>query len=540
MSLAIGLTAMAGWLAVRLSQAYYAVAPYHYDSASYRLGAIQFHKLLESEGLAAALLQSLGVHDNLDIILRVLFLKDFLVHPYGHLAVLLPLMCIFLLLVIWYVFSRTQSLLLGIAVIAFLFTFPMIYNPYMGIADNWKDNLATWLLGSAVITFLLSDTLGRRGYSLFSGFFLALLAMQRTVAAFYGGMLFLPPLLWVGRRRIHLDGVKGGLTKVSFFALPPALLAGFLAIIQGQELYRHYFVIGYDYGTPKLVALALLRHIPYRLGLALIVLPGMYLLCLMIFSHSKQAHRDALVGSWFMCGLPLAVVMTSGFYHGFYSLWSVLLVIPLATVVPRTLTIPKRRAFAVMMLTVALVSSVAQYRISSNEAQILAMRNAPWRRVYHQIADLIVAQPPPRKYALFFDEVGAPFWTQAFFDRGTLLDYPAAFMSVHDSYYRATFGGLTARQIVDTNVRNLEQATGTLAIAYCEPSDSLKQPNFVAKRNPLAAEIAMVTSDYLLQSLHWRAIRKLDSPYGCLYAYQYSSRALIQTGKWRDLRVHNH
>src|SRR5260221_7276885 len=70
---AISLTAAAGWMAVRLSQEYYRVAPDHYDSAGYRLQSIFFYKMFESEGIGATLWQSLQTKDSLDITLRLLF-----------------------------------------------------------------------------------------------------------------------------------------------------------------------------------------------------------------------------------------------------------------------------------------------------------------------------------------------------------------------------------------------------------------------------------------------------------------------------------
>ena len=56
------------------------------------------------------------------------------------------------LLVFWFVSTRTQSVPLGLAVATFVFALPPLYHPFSGMADYWKDNLGTWLLGSAAVS----------------------------------------------------------------------------------------------------------------------------------------------------------------------------------------------------------------------------------------------------------------------------------------------------------------------------------------------------------------------------------------------------
>src|SRR4030042_5467674 len=109
---AFALTAVAGLVAVRLSQKYYLVAPHHYDSATYRLIAYQFYNLFQSQGLSTALAGALQSKDSFDIIARLLLAPRLLLHPYGHLSVLLPLMGLFILLVMNYVFTRRGLLLI--------------------------------------------------------------------------------------------------------------------------------------------------------------------------------------------------------------------------------------------------------------------------------------------------------------------------------------------------------------------------------------------------------------------------------------------
>src|SRR5262249_19171419 len=148
MATAMGVAVLAGWIAVQLARGYYAIAPYHYDSAFYRMHAVYFHQVFEKEGMIAALQQSVRTKDSLDVTLRLLFTPRFLLHRFGHLAVLLPFLALFTYLSMWYVFTRTSSLPSSVATATFLFTFLPIHGPFGepyigGIADYWKDNLAT-------------------------------------------------------------------------------------------------------------------------------------------------------------------------------------------------------------------------------------------------------------------------------------------------------------------------------------------------------------------------------------------------------------
>jgi len=540
--LAIVLVGTAGLLSVHLSESYYQIAPYHYDSAAYRMQAIRFHETLITQGRLATFLQALQTKDGLDLSLRTILAPSSLLHPYGHLAVLLPFMGIWLILLVWYVFARTNSLLLGASTVMFIFAFPLIYNPYMGvtpyqggIADYWKDNLATWLFGSAVITWMLSNNLARPRWAFLCGFLLGLLVMQRSALAVYAAILYLPLFCWAVYQRISLDGLLQACVQIAIFVAPAALLGGLMIVLQWHQLYQYYFVTGYSYGTPVQVARYLFNGLAYGVSFAPIVMAVAYLFCVLTISYWKPHLNDIMVAGWITLGFPLAIIISSAYYFGFYAIWPVLLVIFLSTLLPRTLKIDGNRLLALSLLVVSLISSAVQYHISAEQSRTVALNIAYLRRFYHDLASIIIAQPEPRKYGIFFDEVGSPFLNQAFFDEKVLLDAPIAYMMVHDTYYRVAFGDLTAQEIADQNVQALEHYPDALAIGYCDATDVLKYTNLEPKENPLAVDVAIKMNSYLLRNPHWQVFRKLDAAYGCLYAYRYSPQALTEVAKWQGM-----
>ena len=537
--LAIILAVLAGWLAITLSRAYYAVAPYHYDSASYRLQSVQFHDMLQAEGFLTTFLHALQTKDSLDVSLRLLFAPGFLLNRFGHLAVLLPFMSVWIFLVIRYIFLRTGSLLLGLAAVAFLFTFPLMYSPNQGIADYGKDTLATWLLGSAIVTWMLSQTLTRSRWAALSGLFLGLLVMQRSVAAIYAALLFLPPFFWAVYRRIRQDGWLLALARIVAFVAPAVLLGGIVILMQWQLLYKYYFVAGYGYGTPARVARYLLSGLRSGVGPAAIVLLLIYVACLFSISDWRQQLGEIVTAGWMLIGLPFLVMATSAFYFGFFPIWTVLLIVFLATVLPRGQRAWSAGWFVGILLTAALVMSVLQYHFSSIAAGKLAERDVHIRQLYDNLANILLAQPEPRAYALLFDEIDGPFLNQVIFDRGIRLNRPVAYMTIHDSYERATLGDLTPQQIASYNMHRLEQYAGAIAVTYCDPNNVLKQPQFLSDGQLLAAPAAVAMSSYLLNSSHWRVVHKLDAPYGCLYVYQYSAQPLTEVERWQGVESYH-
>src|SRR5207244_8850232 len=118
---------------------------------------------------------------------------------------------------------RTGSLLWGLAVVMIAFVFRPVYHPVQGITDYWKDNLAIWMLGSALVSWFLSEDGSRRGWSVLSGICWGMLALERPVVAVYGALLFLP-LLGAGVYRRFRQDDLGTLLKraVTFGGVPLA------------------------------------------------------------------------------------------------------------------------------------------------------------------------------------------------------------------------------------------------------------------------------------------------------------------------------
>ena len=77
-----------------------------------------------------------------------------------------------------------------------------------------------------------------------------------------------------------------------------------------------------------------------------------------------------------------------------------------------------------------------------------------------------------------------------------------------------------------------------LAVAYCEPTDLLRLPDYLKPRDPMqfAAQVVAALSSYWQQSDHWKVLRRLDlPPFRPVYVFQYSPRPLTPAEKWADV-----
>ncbi len=532
---ASGLVALAGFAAIAQSRFYYLTAPYHYDSAAYRVQAFEAHDMFRAEGWRAAVGHALASKDGLDILLRVALAPSTLLQCYGHLAVLLPLMVFFTALAIEYGRRRTGSWLLALLAPATLFVYPLIYSPYWGIADYWKDNLAAWLLGSASIAWLLAANLQARCWAFCSGLLLGLLAMQRTAAAMYAAMVFLPLFGWAFYQVQARLGFRLAAARAAWFVMPAGLLAGVVLFIQGRELAAYYLGRGYSYGTAGEVARFLLSGVSRRLAqpphdyfpgtdygvsfIPIVLLPA-YWVAWVSAGRRGLRSSDFIQAFWLVVGLPLCVIAALGYYYGFFALWPPLLVVFLLASYPEgNCSVPRVGLVLILALGILSGAALQQYR-----CQRVAARMAEQGRSYRTLLlDLARRIAPPGRpvapYATFFNETGAPLANQAFFDLGVRVGPPAVFITFHDAYFRSKYPHLTPAQIVQAEMRRLENMTNAVAVGHADLRDLYHPPD-----DPLAYEVIRGFNTYLLGSPHWRAEARLPSPWGPLIVFRLSCR----------------
>jgi len=501
------LTTLAAAASIAASRAYYAVAPYHDDSAHYRLEAAALHRTWGTDGLSPALRQAAITKDGLDLTLRLLVAPGSLPHRFGHLVVGLPLMALFLFLVTRYVATRSGSAWLGAGVAAWMVAFPWIVAARWGLADFWKDSIALWLPGIAVVSLLQSPALTRPGALLGAGLALGALAMARTAVAVYVVPLLAIACVYLVRAQ-HPRTVRRGvsLRVALWMGLPTAAGAAAVLAWQGPALSAYYLGDGGAYGTPPAVLAYLLRSQAVQLGM----LPTLVALIVVRLSWRDQRWRrpELVLTSACVMGLPCVVSITRGYFQGFPAIWAPLLICWLAAAVAHGVAPQDARRWGAALLSMALVLAVAGGALTIGVTQRRAQAMA-WKRALYRDALAVLRQAPSRPYVTLFDEVDGPLRNQALFDEGWHLPAPVP----------ASPATATAANVLGA----LEGPSPASAMLPCEPPHGAAPPALEALESASARATALGVASQVWHSPHWRQTRRWDTPeYGCVGLYEYA------------------
>lgn len=508
-----------------LSREYYAVAPYHHDSAASRMYAVKLSETRRTQGLGAALREVLASRDSLEPTVRLLVAPGSLRRLRGHLVTCLPLLAAFLTLVAGYVWERSGSAPLALAATLLLPCFAYVHDPIVGPSDYWRESAAAWLFGSAIACWLSSDDLRRRGWGAACGAFLAALVLARTVVGVYAVLVLaplvarvLPQVLGPTADRVR----RGRLVRMLGLAASGALLT---ALLVGRKLYIYYAVTGWSYGGAGDVLGFLLPQVGPRLGLGVLAVALSIAVCWTLRRRPPPGRfwGDA---AWLASGLPLIVAALGGFYHGTFALTTVLLVLVGACALA-TVHQP-RRAIAGGLAVAAVALAMQQHRDSRRRALETAGSLAATRRFYQELTQGLLGANPAARYGLLFDAGETIFVNTAFFDRGIWPRGSVSFHTVVDTYYRQRFPGQGPQEAARDNLDALNARAGTLAAAFCTPDDVARS----LPDQPFSRAAGTAASVALRDDPHWRAVRRLEAPAGCVLIYERSERTLGPGEKW--------
>jgi hypothetical protein len=523
--------------AVEYSRTYHQLAAYHFDSASYRWQAVDAFRELQSRGLGASVGRILRRKDALDQLLRLLVMPRSLTLRYGHLFVALPFLWLFLFLLSGYVLNRTGSPLLALLACTSILAFPLLYLPRLGLADDLPETTATWLLGTAVICWIRAEGLTRRRWAGACGLFLGLLAAQRTVAAVFAIMLFVPPVMVaLLRRRAALRKVVAGLAAM---LVPLGLLGVSLAVLQGASLYRYYSVLTYSYAR-----FAEVLRFEFEISL-MTAAPGILLILGAALTASLLwppwgRGGEAVTALWFATALPIVVAAFSSLYLGFVWLW-----IGLLALLPASLMRAgpgSRRRVALVLLVTATVASVAVAHVGVAREPV-PMAGMELRRRFDALIAALPPEPRALRVQLLIDDSELLFLNQAFFDAGRRGWYKGpALVSQHDSFYNAQFGSQSPEEVAQALTRAMEgraaapiasrvgsgwfgsadESPDTWVVGYCDPAGIEKEASFLADGMTRACPIVRLLNEHVARSKAWQPQRRLDIPQvGCVTVYRH-------------------
>jgi len=532
---AILMAAAASFTSLSISRDYYKVAPYHYDSAVYRVHALDVYDMLKENGFINALALSLSTKDSLDITLRLLLFPPALQNRYGHMLILVPFMTLFTGLCSLYVLRRTSRLSMAVLCPAVLFVYPLFYHPYWGIADYWQDNIAAWILGIAVITWLLADNLRNRFWSTLSGIMLGLIAMQRTSTAVYAGLLFAPLMIWALIKGRQNGCLRAVLLNCTAFIIPAAVAAATVLIFQAVDLYKYYVLGGYAYGTHSDIFKFILGGITnvfpkpsqiffsgthYGITVIPLILIPAYIVSAITSDAWKLKSDHANKSLWFVIGFPLILVAATTYYFGFFTNFAVLLTILLAALLPQKPTANLTAIITALMLTAVSAGTVLQYCRTTDNAEEISQRTGWYRTLMLALAEEVTKDSNPEQpYSSFFNEMGPPFANHARFDLKHKIKQPEIEIYFHDTHFHNNFPGMSADEIVRQEMHRLESKPKPIVFAY---NDIEKQYIYNLPENPLASAVIQKLNRYVKISPQWKITSSIPSEYGLINIYRFT------------------
>lgn len=543
-------TFLASFFAIKIAIANH-FFPLHNDPAVHLMNALQVYDIVNIQGPIATFFQALHAQDSFDVVARVLFAPFSLNTLFGHMYVVVPFLFLFIFLMIHYLQQRGSSWIGIIATVSFLFVLPLILSPYKGIADFWKESIAVWILGSAVICWLLCGNLTKSGWSFLCALLMGILVLERPALAIYLIVLLTPLGMWAVIQRYRVDGAKKAAKKIIIFLAPCIILGTVAVITQYHSLYVHYIVAGYGYGSLALAmnnlydSLFTMYRLPtYNLIFPLLSLCLAIVWCCMTITDWKKQYKDILLALWFLLGFPFIIIISGTLYHSFGTIWGVLFIITLATFIPTSFGKKITQSVFLSILSLLVFCSIIyQCMATFHYAKELDKFGEPFRQRNKVITDIIFSQPTPHYVSFLFADMGATIANYLRLERHIQKGSPAeihhlGFVSMADSYYSMlNMKESTNEEIATKIMKDIEQHNGAIVFEYCDPETL---PHFPYE-SKVAKPIMEFQSRYLLTNLHWKAIAKINDAYvGCIYAYQYTSTPVSEVEKWQDIQFNDH
>jgi len=522
-ALAILFTGLMTTIGIAFLSRFHSEGPYRYDSAQYRAYSVSFYDHCQRDGRWATVCAVLTTHNSFDVVVRLLIWPELLRDFHGHLYIQVPLMAFFCWLTLHYVHSRSGSHLLGLAVLAVAFSFTPVYA-VQNIMDYWKDSLAVWMLGSALLCWFMSEQGRRCGWSFASGLMWGLLVLQRPAIAVYGLALFAPLLAYAAYRRCREDDPACFVRRAAAFAATPLVLGVFAVIAQWESVYQYYFVHGYCYASPGRVADWLLHHRYNDARMASAVLGGLAICLVGSFGQVWARRADFAMAVWLLAGFVALMMATRTTYPLWPMVAMVLAIVSLARATPSRLSPLATRCVAAALLVLLAGAGFAQAR---SQQRVLERTNRHWasvRPLFDDILTVVQSEPTPPRLGLFFDQTYHPLWSQFYFDHGVKLPHKSFFMSIHDSSYAATYGDVAPAEIAASIVAEMEADPGTLVVVNRDVADLRRRLH----RNPYAKvpdglvfQVNTRIMEHFGHSPRWEVVREIDNAfYGPLSVYR--------------------
>lgn len=555
-----------GIAAARIETVYLRNFPYFYDTVGYYLYNGRLEARLQTQDRFQVALNEWLKNDRypLRTIPVVLFAPQLLSNPMSHLVTALPMFAIFLFLLAWTVYKRTNNLLYGLACITLFSTLRGMFDPQGGLAVFWLDLHAAFLTGAAGLCLINSS--GARNLRWLAAFalFAALAGLSRFVAAGYIFVMAAPILaLYLLRRwKQERDFLRAVVLPMAVVGVIVVLLDGYFLIAHTKDNLDFYSgVSGYNlYGDIKVSAAGALSSLKRFIDFPLtsLILIGLFVSGLLLglvnitraradapntfLSKVKQLFRsgnvirisappgwnwiDSLGLAWFAISHLLFIIFVIKLVNDWRTPLYALPFLFLVAVVP----LPWHRAslltalgtwLAIGILAYSLYAGIQNNRDKYAGAWLPSAYQQQMKRFYVNMGQSIAAQGEHLIAMTYFDTMAPMPVAESYFRFGKFSLFPTQqagrtlLNDQNDAIWQQQYAGMSPTQVSNEIYDKVKKYVDVVMV-FDDPDRA--KGRF---RNEYGRTIALTVALNVRNDPQWRRIFIYDSPeYGPVAGYR--------------------
>jgi len=525
------LTLFFGSICYKLGLIYNENHSYFFDAVSYSYTNAKLSVLLETQNH-----WSLGVsewlHNNRQPfrMLYMLFFFPFLLgSEMGHLAFTLPILFLFLSLLGWTVFKRTQSLIYSLATLLFFFSIKGLFSSHYGLIPNWLDAPSALLCGAGA--FCLINAFEEKGYKWITGFALliSLSFLSRFPAGFYATFMCGPVFL------IYLyDRFKKYPSNPSYLWKPlilsisiTGILCSYFAIAHGKNVLEFYRVYGYalNHGTPAAIEFGT-KVISRVLGSYLFVI---FIIVFIFNLFTRRSQKINWLGFFviFWLGISHLIfnIMINQVTEGYGTFaWALPPLFLLAVApcknkqtTPLKLNLKPFSWFAILFSLTAFFLIGRNIRSHYYKATHPNLGHYERQKTFSKIGVLLSSQKDNTIWNAYFDEISWIPTMESFYRSGKWI-MPAGqdyFFSKHVSVWKGNYPHLSSQEMAISSFKNTSKWVH-LALVFQSPDSALSH-----FKNKHSKAVAYYYSTHMPNDPQWKKITSISTErYGMIDAYK--------------------
>jgi len=482
-------------LSYNISKVYYKNYPYFMDAAGFMSANINLlHKYEPDKSTNSQIYKRIKLAINefqinpvypLRTIPLILFAPSLLGNQWGHLFTTVPMFFIFILVLGYSIYIRTNNILYSVSITTLFCSAPLFLHPVYGLSAFWLDLSASFLLGAAILSFINWFQWKNNFWLISFAIFSSLAILSRYNFAVYVFLLFFPVYCysaykdWKQTKNTYLSIIKPTLIISGIFLL----LCGYFLIKNFSYFYYYYNNFGYDVSTPAKSAKSFLNtYIQFFPWKYMLILFFIFLLGFMK-SNIKNQIDKLIIYFWFLLVLPMFLIFIVNAYttrHAFFVFFPLLFLI-LSTSIFYEFKKIKKLWFIIISCFLILVSInllYKTYNLQINTALNPTKDEKELKEVDVEIADFIKTLNKEVKWEAFFKVLSFKVNCESYYRNKVFTVYTEKLLFSNEKvYWTGVYPQFNPQQLADFIYSKIDNLDFIITLENPQIADSSKRYN---------------------------------------------------------------